>query len=139
MGVNLDITEKLQNYIDNFEQIMSSDLSLNEEIGYQNILDVNSFIDLIILQELSKNVDAYRLSTYVYKEKESLGNKLFAGPIWDLNHGYGNCDYGETWTTSGWLLEYNPTDDPIAFWWKKLWNDENFQKKFSKTIFTTIY
>ena len=124
----------IQNYIDDFEQIMSSDLSLNEEIGYQNILDVNSFIDLIILQELSKNVDAYRLSTYVYKEKESLGNKLFAGPIWDLNHGYGNCDYGETWITSGWLLEINTSgwDDPIAFWWQKLWEDDNFQKQFSQ-------
>jgi len=122
----------IKQYMDDFEIIMNSSLFKDEEKGYQSILDLNSFIDLIILQELSKNVDAYRLSTYIYKTKQSLGNKIYAGPIWDLNHGYGNCDYGNTWTTSGWLLEGNPTDDPIAFWWKKLWKDENFQNQFSK-------
>jgi hypothetical protein len=93
-------------------------------------MNVESFIDFILLQELSKNVDAYRLSTYIYKDKESVDNRLTAGPVWDFNHGYGNCDYGETWETENWLLEYNPEGgDQMAFWWERLWEDENFQLK----------
>jgi hypothetical protein len=105
----------------------------NETIGYPSILNVESFVDFILLQELAKNVDAYRLSTYIYKDKESIDNRLTAGPIWDFNHGFGNCDYGETWETDNWLLEYNPEGgDQMAFWWELLWQDENFQYKVAQ-------
>ena len=103
----------------------SDDLS-----GYPSMMNVESFVDFILLQELAKNVDAYRLSTYIYKDKESVDNRLTAGPIWDFNHGFGNCDYGETWETNSWLLEYNPEGgDQMAFWWELLWQDVNFQYK----------
>ena len=45
-----------------------------------------------------------------------------------MNHGFGNCDYGETWIAEGWLLDYNPEGgDQMAFWWELLWEDENFK------------
>ena len=124
--------EYIISYIDDFEEIMLSDNYTDIENGYPSITDVESFIDFIILQEFSKNVDAYRLSTYIYKDKESVNNKLFAGPIWDLNHGFGNCDYGETWLTDGWLLDYNPEGgDQMTFWWELLWADPNFKDRVS--------
>ena len=117
-------------YIDNFENIMSSDNYTDLDTGYPSIMNVESFVDFILLQELAKNVDAYRLSTYIYKNKESVDNRLTAGPVWDFNHGYGNCDYGETWEIDNWLLEYNPEGgDQMSFWWERLWQDENFQYK----------
>jgi len=117
-------------YIDNFENIMSSDNYTDLDTGYPSIMNVESFVDFILLQELAKNVDAYRLSTYIYKNKESVDNRLTAGPVWDFNHGYGNCDYGETWEIDNWLLEYNPEGgDQMSFWWEMLWQDENFQYK----------
>ncbi len=122
--------EYIQNYIYDFENIMLSDDYTNNLTGYPSLLNVESFIDFILLQELAKNVDAYRLSTYIYKDKESIDNRLTAGPIWDFNHGFGNCDYGETWEVDNWLLEYNPEGgDQMAFWWELLWQDENFQLK----------
>ena len=120
-------------YIDNFENIMSSDNYTDIDTGYPSIMNVSSFVDFILLQELAKNVDAYRLSTYIYKDKESVDNRLTAGPVWDFNHGYGNCDYGETWEVDNWLLEYNPEGgDQMSFWWERLWQDENFQYKASE-------
>ena len=120
----------IKDYIHNFESVMSSNNYADESNGYPSIMNVESFIDFILLQELAKNVDAYRLSTYMYKDKESVDNRLTAGPIWDFNHGFGNCDYGETWETENWLLEYNPEGgDQMAFWWELLWQDENFQFK----------
>ena len=120
----------IADYIDNFESIMSSDNYTDLDTGYPSIMNVESFVDFILLQELAKNVDAYRLSTYIYKNKESVDNRLTAGPVWDFNHGYGNCDYGETWEVDNWLLEYNPEGgDQMSFWWERLWQDENFQYK----------
>ena len=120
----------IQNYINDFENIMLSSDYTNDSTGYPSIMNIESFIDFILLQELSKNVDAYRLSSYIYKDKESVDNRLTAGPVWDFNHGYGNCDYGETWETNNYLLEYNPEGgDQMAFWWERLWEDENFQLK----------
>ena len=122
--------EYIIDYIDNFENIMSSDNYTSLDTGYPSIMNVESFVDFILLQELAKNVDAYRLSTYIYKNKESVDNRLTAGPVWDFNHGYGNCDYGETWEVDNWLLEYNPEGgDQMSFWWERLWQDENFQYK----------
>ena len=122
--------EYIADYIDNFENIMSSDNYTDLDTGYPSIMNVESFVDFILLQELAKNVDAYRLSTYIYKNKESVDNRLTAGPVWDFNHGYGNCDYGETWEIDNWLLEYNPEGgDQMSFWWERLWQDENFQYK----------
>ena len=109
---------------------MLSEDYTNNLTGYPSLLDVDSFIDFILLQELAKNVDAYRLSTYIYKDKASIDNKLHAGPVWDFNHGFGNCNYGETWDPAGWLLEYNPEGgDQMSFWWELLWADENFRHK----------
>ncbi|GIQ98811.1 hypothetical protein CM15mP5_2460 [bacterium] len=121
------------NYINNFETIMSSDQYADQSTGYPSILNVDSFVDFILLQELAKNVDAYRLSTYIFKDKESVDNRLTAGPVWDFNHGYGNCDYGETWEFTGWLLEYNPEGgDQMSFWWELIWQDDYFQDKISE-------
>ena len=121
------------NYINDFETIMSSDQYADQSTGYPSILNVDSFVDFILLQELAKNVDAYRLSTYIFKDKESVDNRLTAGPVWDFNHGYGNCDYGETWEFTGWLLDYNPEGgDQMSFWWELIWQDEYFQNKISE-------
>ena len=125
--------EYIQNYIEEFESIMLSDDYSNETIGYPSVMNVESFVDFILIQEFAKNVDAYRLSTYISKDKESVDNRLTAGPVWDFNHGFGNCDYGETWETDNWLLEYNPEGgDQMAFWWELLWQDENFNLKLSQ-------
>ena len=121
------------NYINDFETIMSSDQYADQSTGYPSILNVDSFVDFILLQELAKNVDAYRLSTYIFKDKESVDNRLTAGPVWDFNHGYGNCDYGETWEFTGWLLDYNPEGgDQMSFWWELIWQDDYFQNKISE-------
>ena len=125
--------EYIQNYVTEFENVMLSDDYTNDSTGYPKMTNVESFVDFILLQELAKNVDAYRLSTYIYKDKESVDNRLTAGPIWDFNHGFGNCDYGETWKPENWLLEFNPEGgDQMSFWWNLLWQDENFKMKISQ-------
>ena len=61
--------------------------------GYRKYIDVPSFIDFLIINELGKNIDAYVLSTFYYKDKDSENDKLHAGPVWDFNLAFGNASY----------------------------------------------
>jgi hypothetical protein len=101
----------------------------NPYLGYQQYFDVLSFVDFMLLSEIPKEVDKYRYSTYFYKEKDSDGGKLFAGPAWDFDLGYGNVDYwapGLDYT--GWLYtNVEPIDWGIMFWWKRLMEDPYFR------------
>lgn len=59
-------------------------------IGYQSVIDVQSFVDYFILNEFSMNVDGGSLSTYAHKDVSS---KLVMGPVWDFNNGFANYEY----------------------------------------------
>jgi len=83
----------LSNFIGTFEYVMNGNNYADNISGYPKYLDVESFADYFILNELSKNVDGYRLSAYMYKDKDSNGGKLTAGPVWDHNFSFGNIGY----------------------------------------------
>ena len=55
--------------------------------GYAAYLDVDSFVDWYIANELTMNADAFLASTYFYKDR---GGKLFIGPLWDYDIALGN-------------------------------------------------
>ena len=53
-------------------------------------VDVKSFADSYIINELFHCVDVGYSSFYMYKEK---GGKLTSGPLWDYDLSLGNCAY----------------------------------------------
>ncbi|MFK7935826.1 MAG: CotH kinase family protein, partial [Saprospiraceae bacterium] len=103
----------MENWMTNFEQAM---LQPTFSITYENYIDVNSFIDYFLINELAKHIDAFKLSFYMYKQKDSNGGKLHFGPIWDFNLGYGNFDFGCDEAANGWI--YLCTSR--AFWLNKI-------------------
>ncbi len=103
----------IQEWIYNFELAMN--LS-SYESTYQNYLDVESFIDYFLINELTKHIDAFKLSFYMYKQKDSDGGKLHMGPVWDFNLGYSNFDFACDPDPEGWI--YPCTAWP--FWVDKL-------------------
>ncbi len=86
----------------------------------------------MILNEVSKEVDSYRYSTFFYKKKDSDGGKLFAGPAWDFNLGYSNVDYWPPGNDfAGWMYPMvEPNEWGIMFWWKRLMEDDYFKDLF---------
>ena len=78
--------EYIQNYMSDFEDALISDNFTDSLRGYHAYIDVESFIDFFILNEFAHNPDAYRLSTFMYKDKNE---KLHMGPIWDFNLAFG--------------------------------------------------
>jgi len=136
-----DIVQQQKEYIKGkifqFETIMKGNNISDSLNGYPRIIDVDSFVDFVLLNEISKNVDGYRLSTYFYKDRDSRNPKIYAGPVWDFNLGFGNADYYEGWQTNEWQLEYltdyeslPPWESFLApNWWKKLFDDTLFGNK----------
>ncbi|PJA97184.1 MAG: spore coat protein CotH [Ignavibacteriales bacterium CG_4_9_14_3_um_filter_34_10] len=133
-----EITLEQKNYIINkineFESVMYSP-TFNEPFGgYYDLIGLDSFADVFLITELSRNVDGYRLSAFMHKDKNSNGGKLKCGPIWDYNFTFGNADYYSAWSTSGWHLYTEFRDDPfqIPFWWKKLMMDKIFTNRIAR-------
>lgn len=125
-----DLVTQQQAYIQGFISAVNSSINgagfANPTTGYAKYIDVGSFIDNMLISELGKNVDGYRYSTYMYKNKDSKGGKLVLGPLWDFNLAYGNVDYNSAvqFASGGWL--YN---DFRMFWFPRLMSDQNFQNK----------
>lgn len=123
----------IKNYISEFEDALTSGNFKDIDEGYQKWIDVNSFVDFFILNEISKNVDGYRLSTYMNKDK---GGKLKMGPIWDFNLGFGNADYCKGGSYEGWAYKFNnecPGDLwQVPFWWDRLMEDPFWKEQIKK-------
>ena len=110
----------IQQYMDEFETALLTDDLTGTERTYTDYIDLNSFVDHFILNELVGNIDAYRISTYLYKDR---GEKLNMGPVWDLNIGYN----GQGTIRNDWIVNYNDyvSRDPwlVPFWWDRLLDD----------------
>lgn len=115
----------IQQYIQAFEAALLAEDYTNEPRLYEEYIDVSSFVDFFILNELSGNPDAYRLSTFMHKDR---GQKLRMGPIWDFNLAFGNDGRSQPET---WIYQYNDfygTDLWLVhFWWPKLLDDPQFR------------
>lgn len=119
-------SDYIQSYMDDFETAMNA---LNFAQSYENWIDVNSFIDYILALEITKEIDAYRLSFFMYKRKDSNGGKLHLGPIWDINLGYANFDYGCDNSPEGWSYDWHTVCNTQAFWLKKIVNIPGFRNR----------
>ena len=119
--------EYISGYVTDFEDALASDEFADPDLGYATYVDVDSFIDFFLLNELSNNVDGYRLSTFMHKDKNE---KLKMGPIWDFNLAFGNADYCAGGETNVWAYKFNERCSTdiwlVPFWWERLLEDPAF-------------
>ena len=127
----------IRDYINNWEKkLMTEDMN-DPKASFRDYMDVSSFVNYFILNEVTRNVDGYRLSTYLYKDKESLGGKIKMGPAWDFNIAFGNADYLNGWKTDGFVYKAMENDGgkndywQVPFWWNKLIQDASFRKSLA--------
>lgn len=124
----------IRDYINNWEKkLMTEDMN-DPKASFRDYMDVSSFVNYFILNEVTRNVDGYRLSTYLYKDKESLGGKIKMGPAWDFNIAFGNADYLNGWKTDGFVYKAMENEGgkndywQVPFWWNKFIQDASFRK-----------
>lgn len=128
----------ISSYVTDFENALASNEFKDPIIGYAAYIDVPSFIDFFLLNEISNNVDGYRLSTFMHKDKNG---KLKMGPIWDFNLAFGNADYCSGGDTNVWAYKFNERCSGdfwlVPFWWNKLLQDPAFVAEL-KTRWNTL-
>ena len=130
----VDITDAqkdwIRNYLNQFEAALYGSNFMDPDNGYAKYIDIGSFIDVHILVELTKNIDGFRLSTYMHKDR---GGKLVMGPVWDYNLSLGNANYLQGWIPTGWY--YPQLSDGDYPWWRRLFEDPAFQLRYADRWF----
>lgn len=121
----------LRNYFNDFENTLYA-LGHDDRgsKNYEDYIDVDSFINYYILQELAKNPDAnFRKSTFLTKER---GKKLEIYHVWDFDIALGNCDYwGEGLLPKDFLLKN-------CVWYERLFNKDEAWRKAVKARFNEV-
>lgn len=119
-----EITNVQSNYIYNrFNALENAAAAQNASVsnGYPSMIDVPTFVDFMLMNELASNVDGYQLSTYFHKDRNG---KLRAGPIWDFNLAYGLDVFGNRSQTNVW--QFDNGDNVGAKFWKNLYDNSIF-------------
>ncbi|ARV15184.1 CotH kinase family protein [Polaribacter sp. SA4-12] len=110
----------IKNYINDFEAALFGNNFKDSQVGYQRYIDVSSFIDWYLIQEIAKTVDAQWYSSIYFNYVP--GEKIKMGPIWDFDLSYGNVDYADSRYAEGFWVKENP-------WYKRLFEDPNFENQ----------
>ena len=118
-----ELLAEIKKWFSDFEACLYSNDLADPVKGYAAYIDVDSFIDYYIVQELAKNTDGnLRKSSFITKKK---GGKLEMYHLWDFDLTFGN---------TGWLSDpegfyikdYNPSCVPGDNWFNRMLKDPAF-------------
>lgn len=116
---------KIMNYLNELEYTLKSNDFNDRRNGYRRYIDVDSFVNFAMINEIFKNIDGGDVSTYFYKD---IGGLMMAGPVWDFDLTLGNT-------------LYEHANDPTGFrmmntlWFDRLFQDPYFADRYSKILY----
>jgi len=96
-GLSEAHTAFIKNYMDD----VFAAVSLKDWEALNALIDVNSFITVHAIVELTKNVDVHHSNVYLYKKSDG---KLTFGPIWNFDTSFGTGE-GTAGSTDGFVTE----------------------------------
>ena len=130
---NDDIFNYAKEFVSVVDSILFSKDFKNPENGWQKYLDMDSFVEWYIINEIAKNADS-QFGTSCYMNLKRNG-KLKMGPVWDFDLGFGNYENGKS------SLIYNQTDGfyiKSVPWYNRLFEDPKFVSRV-KERFAVYY
>ena len=101
----------IDNLINQFELNLFGGDFADPVNGYAKFIDVDSFIDWFLINEIVKNVDSKNFSS-IYLNVIP-GEKIKMGPLWDFDLGFGNVDYADPEHFEGFWVRWNPWIDRL--------------------------
>ena len=123
----------IKDYVTAFENSWYSTANTNPFPGYYSFINIDSFVDMFILNEFTKATDGYRISNYLHKDRDSKNGKLTMGPPWDYDIAFGVADYDYGYDPTGWQVNYhNRTYMENPNWCTQLFADGLFKNLFTK-------
>lgn len=104
-------------FVNDADAALFSENFKDRDNGWQKYMDMDSFVDWYLINEIAKNNDAcYWSSCYMNLQR---GGKLKMGPLWDFDIAFGNVDYNDNFTTDGFWIK------GVA-WYDRLFQDPAF-------------
>lgn len=98
--------------------------------GIPSVIDIPSFIDYMIVNELGSGADSYTYSAFFHKDRNG---KLRAGPVWDMDLTYGNdlffWGYDRSKTN---VWQFSDGENDGSRFWKDLFNNDSFRCYLSR-------
>lgn len=150
--------EKWAEKLESLEKLLYSD-DWNCAEGYKKYFDMDSFVDWYLLSEYSKNYDANFYNS-VFMNYDYSAEKLYMGPAWDHDIGFGNTSksstspgsYGSLLSNNAWVQMFN-FFDPLknssaaknyegflinqSHWYNRMFGDDEFvslvKKRWAET------
>ncbi|MDE6298342.1 MAG: CotH kinase family protein, partial [Muribaculaceae bacterium] len=102
------------------DKVLFSDNFTDPEEGWQKYLDIDSFVDWYLINEITKNNDGIFYSSCYMNLKR--GGKLRMGPLWDFDVALGNVDYNKNYEVEGlWVYKVR--------WYNRLFEDPEFKAR----------
>jgi beta-glucanase (GH16 family) len=110
----------IKDFVNEFENALFGGNFADYNAGYTKYIDVESFVDWFLINEIIKNVDSMWFSSIYFNLIP--GEKIKMGPLWDHDLSFGNTDYADSQYREGWWIRWNP-------WINRLLDDPAFVSK----------
>ena len=107
----------IQSYVENIDQMVQN----GDEYVWE-YLDLRSFAQRFLVDELTLNTDSGVTSMYFYKEKDE--DMLYSGPVWDYDNAFGerNSEIGEGVDYTKSVLDEEWESSITLNWYNELYN-----------------
>lgn len=104
--------------VNGMERAVCAEDGVDPESGmhYTDYIDLRSFAQKYIVEELCKNNGAGATSSFFYKPDDAVSQKLFAGPVWDYDKAYANLTGINESARDLCYLMQRGTDPTTLFW-----------------------
>lgn len=113
---------RIIDYLNAFEYTLHSNFFMDKKKGYRKYIDVDSFVQFAMINEVFKNIDGGDVSTYFYKD---VGGLMKAGPIWDFDQTLGNTSDIEVNEPTGFRTVN-------TLWFERLFQDPLFAQRYQE-------
>lgn len=107
----------VRDHINAFETALFGPDFMDAELGYRAYIDVSSFVDWYLINEMSKTQDARDYSSIYFTWVP--GGKIKMGPLWDYDLSYGNVNYSDAEFPEGYWIKDNA-------WFTRMFEDPFF-------------
>ena len=129
--MSVDQVAYIRNFMDRFEDaLFSSDFKNGMGERYSDLADLETFADFLLINELTKNSDGYKLSTFMHKDNDAGDGRLKMGPIWDFDQTYGLAGICGGHDHCGWTYLQNQSGCTdlmsMPMWWEAITMDSVF-------------
>lgn len=115
----------IRDYVQNADNTLFSENWLDAENGYKKYIDIESFVEWYLVNEISKNADSRFFSSCYMNLGMEATDKLKMGPLWDFDIAFGNDPFGNSFGGSS-ANDYQGFWVKYVTWYSRLFQDPEF-------------